>query len=59
MGYIEDMKRLLLIPLALFVLSCDKKQKETVVEKYDDGTTETVNIVTGKDLKQEIIGRIK
>ena len=53
------MKRFFLtLPFLILLISCDKPQREVVLEKWDDGTPSKVNFVVGEGLKQEIVGRI-
>ena len=53
------MKRFsLTLPFLILLISCDKPQREVVVEKWDDGTPSKVNFVVGEGLKQEIVGRM-
>ena len=53
------MKRFsLTFPFLILLISCDKPQREVVVEKWDDGTPSKVNFVVGEGLKQEIVGRM-
>ena len=53
------MKRFsLTLPFLILLISCDKSQREVVVEKWDDGTPSKVNFVVGEGLKQEIVGRM-